>query len=145
MMVKEFLNRVRREKGTLDVYLRRRKMLECEIFHAGYHKMGVLRQQKQKRSMQESIVERLEREDLRIQKQYVRLIENREMAERIISFEADAVRRNILMRRYILSERWEVISREMGYEIHYLFRLHGSSLRSLEKKIQKDTFLCGKM
>lgn len=43
----------------------------------------------------------------------------------------DEVQREVLTRRYLLYQKWEVISREMGYTERRIFQIHGNALKNI--------------
>lgn len=45
----------------------------------------------------------------------------------------DEVQREVLTRRYLLYQKWEVIAEEMCYSERQVFRIHGAALRALKR------------
>lgn len=41
--------------------------------------------------------------------------------------------RTVLIRRYIVGEKWEAIASKMDYDLRSVFRLHGEALQALEE------------
>lgn len=70
----------------------------------------------------------------RVNRQWDSVIEMREEAKALIAKVPDARYRDILTRRYILSERWEQIACAMGYTYRWVAHMHGAALRAFEKE-----------
>lgn len=60
--------------------------------------------------------------------QEMQMIVYREIRQQIGTV-PDATEQEILSRRYLLGQRWEKISVEMGYSYRQVLRLHGFALR----------------
>lgn len=69
----------------------------------------------------------------RIAKQWDKLIALREDAKARIEQIEDGRYRDVLMRRYLQGQSWEWIAAGMGYDLRWVFRLHGKALRDILK------------
>lgn len=63
------------------------------------------------------------------------LISTEREIERAIDSVEDERLRNILYRRYICGDKWEVIAVALNIEYRWLLRLHGRALQEVQKKI----------
>jgi hypothetical protein len=63
------------------------------------------------------------------------LIATQREVERTIDSVDDERLRNILYRRYICGDKWEVIAVALNIEYRWLLRLHGRALQEVQKKI----------
>lgn len=69
----------------------------------------------------------------RIAKQWGKLIALREDAKARIGELQDWRCREVLTRRYLQGDSWEWIALGMGYDLRWVFRLHGKALRDILK------------
>ena len=60
-------------------------------------------------------------------------LEKRELAMLVIAQIEKTELRTVLIRRYILNEKWEDIAAAMGYEISQVYRLHSEALQAYEE------------
>ncbi len=60
-----------------------------------------------------------------------RLVSTRLEIEDAISHIPDDILRELLTRRYLLFQRWEVIAEKMGYSQRRIFQLHGKALKKI--------------
>lgn len=60
-----------------------------------------------------------------------KLTEKRQEIERVIASVPDDVQREILTRRYLGYQKWELIAVEMNYSIQHIYRLHGIALKNV--------------
>ena len=60
-----------------------------------------------------------------------KLVEKRLEIEKAIDAVPDARYREILTRRYLLHQAWDLISEQMGYSLSHLYKLHGSALQKI--------------
>lgn len=67
----------------------------------------------------------------RIDKEIDRLTEKRQEIEQAVNAVPDEVQREVLTRRYLLYQKWEVIAREMGYTKRRIFQLQGEALKNI--------------
>ena len=56
------------------------------------------------------------------------LVDLKETAFNMIKKIPDLDQQNILIARYIQNMKWEVISRQMGHEIRWVYKIHGKAL-----------------
>ena len=69
----------------------------------------------------------------RLGKQWDKLIALREDAKARIEQIEDGRYRDVLVRRYLQGDSWEWIALGMGYDLRWVFRLHGKALRDILK------------
>lgn len=65
------------------------------------------------------------------------LVRQRKTVRKIIGSLSDGVQREILIRRYILGEKWEEIGVIMNYSIRRVYQLHEEALKNLKKDCSK--------
>ena len=58
-----------------------------------------------------------------------KLTEKRQEIERVIASVPDDVQREILTRRYLGYQKWELIAVEMNYTLRRIFQIHGQALQ----------------
>lgn len=79
----------------------------------------------------ESAVLRVIELEERLTKEIDELTEKRREIERAVNAVPDEVQREVLTRRYLLYQKWEVIAEEMNYSVQHIFRLHCSALKKM--------------
>lgn len=79
----------------------------------------------------ESAVLRVIELEERLTKEIDELTEKRREIECAVGAVPDEVQREILTRRYLLYQKWEDISREMGYTERRIFQIHGDALKNI--------------
>ena len=52
----------------------------------------------------------------------------------------DAKLREVLERRYINDQKWEQIAFEMGYDIRWIYRMHGQALCRIQKHAMESQY-----
>ncbi len=62
-----------------------------------------------------------------------KLIAKRVEIEKAVAAVPDSVQREVLTRKYLMSQEWEDISRKMNYSIQHIYRLHAIALRNFQK------------
>ena len=67
----------------------------------------------------------------RLDKEIDELTEKRQEIDRAVNAVPDEVQREVLTRRYLLFQKWEVIAEEMSYSVQHIFRLHNLALRNM--------------
>lgn len=77
-------------------------------------------------------VERLEFYEKQVRDELEKLTSLRITAKKIIALEPDTEKRAILIRRYLLGQKWESIAVQMNLGLQWVFKLHGQSLFLLE-------------
>ncbi len=98
---------------------------------------------KDPRSM-ETIICRLADMEAEINADIDRLLDIKQETKRLIAAVDKPIYRIILELRYLCYKPWCEIADRLGYDPHYLLKLHGKALREVniptdsEKKIQKD-------
>ncbi|MEZ3453344.1 MAG: hypothetical protein K1W17_03135 [Oscillospiraceae bacterium] len=81
----------------------------------------------------ESAVLRVMELEERLAKEIDELTEKRREIECAVGAVPDEVQREVLTRRYLLYQKWEVIAEEMCYSERQIFRIHGTALRALKR------------
>lgn len=79
----------------------------------------------------ESAVLRVVELEERLDREIDELTYKRQEIEQAVNAVPDEVQREVLTRRYLLYQKWEVIAAEMNYSIQHIFRLHGSALKKM--------------
>lgn len=79
----------------------------------------------------ESAVLRVVELEERLAKEIDELTAKRREIECAVNAVPDEVQREVLTRRYLLYQKWEVISREMGYTERRIFQIHGDALKNI--------------
>lgn len=73
----------------------------------------------------------------RLDKEIDRLTEKRQEIEKAVNaVPADDVQREVLTRRYLLYQKWEVIAEEMNYSERHIRRLHGHALKNMSLNVR---------
>lgn len=86
-----------------------------------------------------AIAKVLEREE-EINAEINRLVEVKiEVEKEIEKCVKDQRLSEVLIRRYILFQRWEYIASQMGYDNRYLFKIHKQALNKFASAFEKDT------
>ena len=67
----------------------------------------------------------------RFDKEIDRLTEKRQEIEQAVNAVPDEVQREVLTRRYLLYQKWEVIAKDMNYSVQHIFRLHSLALKKM--------------
>lgn len=67
----------------------------------------------------------------RLTKEIDELTEKRREIELAVGAVPDEVQREVLTRRYLLYQKWEVIAREMGYTKRRIFQIQGNALKNI--------------
>ena len=83
-------------------------------------------------------VERIEEYSQRVEKEILKMISLKMKAEQLIAHDPDQTRRAIMHRRYMMCQTWSAICAAMNYSSTHVLRMHGDSLRILDKFIGKD-------
>ena len=81
-------------------------------------------------STENAILRALELEE-RLNKEIGRLVEKRQEIEQAVNAVPDGIQRELLTRRYLLYQKWEVVAEEMNYSLQHIFRLHNLALKML--------------
>ena len=79
----------------------------------------------------ESAVLRIVELEERLNAEIDELTAKRQEIECAVGSVPDEVQREVLTRRYLLYQKWEVISREMGYTERRIFQIHGDALKNI--------------
>ena len=138
MIVKEFLNDVRRQHARVEACKERLKEIECEVISLKSPQIGDKIQSNSVKSLDEVIC-RLELKRAETSREFVRLMDMQDKAEAMISYEKDHDRWAVLYRRYILNQKWEKIAVEINLDLRWIYRLHGQGLVDLENTPLKAT------
>lgn len=72
----------------------------------------------------------------RLDKEIDRLTEKRQEIEQAVNAIPDEVQREVLTRRYLLYQKWEVIAKEMNYSERHIRRLHGHALKNMSLNVR---------
>lgn len=67
------------------------------------------------------------------------MVRCRETAERMINSVKDDTQREVLVRRYIIVQRWEDIAYTMNYSRQHITRLHGYALQNMCLNVTKNS------
>jgi len=81
----------------------------------------------------ESAVLRVMELEERLAKEIDDLTKKRREIECAVGSVPDEVQQEVLTRRYLLYQKWEVIAEEMCYSERQVFRIHGIALRALKR------------
>lgn len=81
----------------------------------------------------ESAVLRIVELEERLNAEIDELTAKRQEIECAVGSVPDEVQREVLTRRYLLYQKWEVIAEEMCYSERQVFRIHGAALRALKR------------
>lgn len=84
----------------------------------------------------ESAVLRVMELEERLNREIDELTAMRQEIELTVNAVPDEVQREILTRRYLLYQKWEVIAAEMGYSERHIRRLHGDALRNMSLNVR---------
>lgn len=67
----------------------------------------------------------------RLNREIDELTEKRQEIEQAVNAVPDEVQREVLTRRYLLYQKWEVIAEEMCYTKRRIFQIHGNALKNI--------------
>ena len=81
-------------------------------------------------SIEKALVRILEYEE-HINAEIDKLTEKRQEIEQTINAVRDDTQREVLTRRYLLYQKWELIAVEMDRDLRWVYRLHGRALEKL--------------
>ena len=84
----------------------------------------------------ESAVLRVMDLEERLTKEIDELTEKRREIECAVGAVPDEVQREVLTRRYLLYQKWEVIAEEMCYSERHIRRLHGYALKNMSLNVR---------
>ncbi len=84
----------------------------------------------------ESAVLRVMDLEERLTKEIDELTDKRQEIEQAVNAVPDEVQREILTRRYLLYQKWEVIAEEMNYSERHIRRLHGYALKNMSLNVR---------
>lgn len=79
----------------------------------------------------ENAVLRIMELEERLNREIDELTEKRQEIEQAVNAVPDEVQRQILTRRYLLYQKWEVIAAEMCYSERRIFQIHGNALKNI--------------
>ena len=66
------------------------------------------------------------------------LVDKRTEIEKVIEAVPDELLREILTRRYLCYQKWELIAVEMNYCVQWVHKLHGTALVKVKEAIESD-------
>lgn len=66
-----------------------------------------------------------------------RLVEQFEMARRIIYTMPTLMYQNVLLERYILNNSWKVVAKNLNFSVRGIFKIHGKALAEFRNCAQK--------
>lgn len=138
MTVKEFLKKVREQDLLLRTYEQELEDLKRRAYSISSPSLGDKVQSNHIGSLDE-IVEKLELQGNKVNREWDKLIEMRDQAREMISTIETTDCKTVLYRRYILCEEWEQIAVKMCFDLRYVYKLHGKGLKEIEKRTLKDT------
>lgn len=75
-----------------------------------------------------------------IKEEIERLTSKRMAIENDIYAILDDVLREVLIRRYLLYQKWELIAEEMNYGVRHIYKLHLKALREFSKREEAAEF-----
>lgn len=84
----------------------------------------------------ESAVLRVMELEERLNREIDELTAKRQEIELVVNAVPDEVQREVLTRRYLLYQKWEVIAEEMGYSERHIRRLHGYALKNMSLNVR---------
>lgn len=79
-----------------------------------------------------AVLKLLELEE-RLDREIDELTVKRQEIERAVNVVPDEVQREVLTRRYLLYQKWEVIAENINYSERQVFRIHGVALRAFKR------------
>lgn len=79
----------------------------------------------------ESAVIRVMELEERLNREIDELTAKRQEIELVVNAVPDEVQREVLTRRYLLYQKWEVIAAEMNYSERRIFQIHGDALKNI--------------
>lgn len=84
----------------------------------------------------ESAVLRVMELEERLNREIDELTAKRQEIELVVNAVPDEVQREVLTRRYLLYQKWEVIAEEMGYSERHIRWLHGYALKNMSLNVR---------
>lgn len=129
--VKSFLNSVRRQEMEFKAVEEELSRVRTDIYFLKSPRLEEKVQTSHQAELSEK-VERLEFYEEQVRDELEKLTSLRITAKKIIALEPDTEKRAILIRRYLLGQKWESIAVQMNLGLQWVFKLHGRSLFLLE-------------
>lgn len=129
--VKSFLNSVRRQEMEFKAIEEELSRVRTDIYFLKSPRLEEKVQTSHQAELSEK-VERLEFYEEQVRDELEKLASLRITAKKIIALEPDTEKRAILIRRYLLGQKWESIAVQMNLGLQWVFKLHGQSLFLLE-------------
>lgn len=129
--VKSFLNSVRRQEMEFKAIEEELSRVRTDIYFLKSPRLEEKVQTSHQSELSEK-VERLEFYEEQVRDELEKLTSLRITAKKIIALEPDTEKRAILIRRYLLGQKWESIAVQMNLGLQWVFKLHGQSLFLLE-------------
>lgn len=129
--VKSFLNSVRRQEMEFKAVEEELSRVRTDIYFLKSPRLEEKVQTSHQAELSEK-VERLEFYEEQVRDELEKLTSLRITAKKIIALEPDTEKRAILIRRYLLGQKWESIAVQMNLGLQWVFKLHGQSLFLLE-------------
>lgn len=84
----------------------------------------------------ESAVLRVMELEERLNREIDELTAKRQEIELVVNAVPDEVQREVLTRRYLLYQKWEVIAEEMNFSERHIRRLHGYALKNMSLNVR---------
>ena len=137
-MVRELLKRVRKCRYMVDACIKDLEQARRDAYTLKAVRIGDKVQNNHQSDLAQ-VVEKIERYEVKLQKNIDELIGLKLDAMAIIRQEPDLCARAILYRRYILAESWDIILKEMGYSRSRASNIMKSAINRLEIAEYKRT------
>lgn len=130
-MVRELLKRVRKCRYMVDACIKDLEQARRDAYVLKAVRIGDKVQTNHQSDLSQ-VVEKIEKYELKLQKNIDELISLKLEATAIIRKEPDLCAQAILYRRYILAESWDTISQETGYSVRQAARTSALAINRLE-------------
>lgn len=130
-MVRDLLKRVRKCRYMVDACVKDLEQARRDAYALKAVRIGDKVQTNHQSDLSQ-VVEKIEKYELKLQKNIDELISLKLEATAIIRKEPDLCAQAILYRRYILAESWDTISQETGYSVRQAARTSALAINRLE-------------
>ena len=139
MTAKQYLDQIRNYERRIERINEEIERLEAVATNTSPSLTGMPHNPSPTTSRLEEAVCKILDKEAELRQERARLDEVLKTATLIISSIEQENYRDVLRKRYLLSEIWEDIAAEMYVSLHYVYKLHNRALKEFEKYLKEDT------
>ena len=135
MTVKDYLSQARYLDDRINAKIRQVESLSALATSATSALTGMPRNPSKATSKMADIVDKIVDLQAEINADIDTLVDLKREISHMIKSVPNPEYQTILERRYLCFDNWEKIAAEMGYELRYLFKLHGKALDAITQAL----------